>query len=83
MGPGREGARRFLEESVDVPERIADAVYAAKGLKRAVPAQAPGEEAKAPRRAHRARAEPRAGRGRTRVRFPSPPTIIEQIQTVN
>jgi recombination protein RecA len=45
IGQGRENARRFLRENPDVRERVADAVYAAKGLKRRVPAHA---EAKAP-----------------------------------
>jgi recombination protein RecA len=39
IGQGRETARRFLIENPDVRERIADAVYTARGLKRAVPAQ--------------------------------------------
>ena len=43
IGQGREGARRFLKENPDVRERIADAVYAAKGLKRRVPARAEAE----------------------------------------
>jgi recombination protein RecA len=50
IGQGRESARRFLRENPDVRERIADAVYAAKGLKRRAPArepQASAEEAKA------------------------------------
>ncbi len=44
IGQGRENARRFLLENPDVRERIADAVYTAKGLKRAVPAQVEGGE---------------------------------------
>jgi recombination protein RecA len=40
IGQGRENARRFLMENPDVAERITDAVYAEKGLKRAVPAAA-------------------------------------------
>jgi recombination protein RecA len=36
IGQGRENARRFLLENPDARERLADAVYAAKGLKRAV-----------------------------------------------
>jgi recombination protein RecA len=48
IGQGRENARRFLLENADVSERIADAVYAAKGLKRQVPAQAPDGAAEAP-----------------------------------
>ncbi len=49
VGQGRENARRFLKENPDIRERIADAVYAAKGLKRRVPAQPPaaGEAAEA------------------------------------
>jgi recombination protein RecA len=38
VGQGRENARRFLKDTPDVRERIADAVFAAKGLKRRVPA---------------------------------------------
>jgi len=38
IGQGREQARKFLKENGDVRSRIADAVYAAKGVKRAVPA---------------------------------------------
>jgi recombination protein RecA len=41
IGQGREQARKFLKENSDVRSRIADAVYAAKGMKRAVPT-APG-----------------------------------------
>ncbi len=47
IGQGRENARRFLKENPDARERIADAVYAAKGLKRAVRAQAPEAESAA------------------------------------
>jgi recombination protein RecA len=47
IGQGRENARRFLLENPDVRERIADAVYTAKGLKRAVPARPEGGEAAA------------------------------------
>ncbi len=39
VGQGRENARRFLQENPDIRDRIAEAVYAAKGLKRAVPAR--------------------------------------------
>ena len=35
--------RRFMKENVDVCERLADAVYAAKGLKRQVPVEAVAE----------------------------------------
>ena len=37
IGQGRENARRFLKENPDACDRLADSVYAAKGLKRAVP----------------------------------------------
>ena len=37
IGQGREAARRFLKENHDVRDRIAEAVYAAKGIKRAIP----------------------------------------------
>jgi recombination protein RecA len=43
IGQGRENARRFLKENPDIRERLADAVYSAKGLKRAVPAKANGD----------------------------------------
>jgi recombination protein RecA len=39
IGQGRENARRFLVANPDVRERIAQQVYEAKGLKRAVPTQ--------------------------------------------
>ena len=50
IGHGRENARTFLKENPDVCERLADAVYAAKGLKRRVAAkpespQTTGDEA--------------------------------------
>jgi recombination protein RecA len=50
IGQGRENARRFLLENPDIRERIAQAVYEAKGLKRAVPAVVEGaaEEEAAP-----------------------------------
>jgi recombination protein RecA len=44
IGQGRENARRFLRENPDVRERVAEKVYAAKGIKRAVPAR-PAPEA--------------------------------------
>ncbi len=44
IGQGREKARRFLSEHPDVRGRIAEAVYADKGLKSEVPA-APANEA--------------------------------------
>ncbi|MEN8377002.1 MAG: recombinase RecA [Gemmatimonadota bacterium] len=49
IGQGRENARRFLRENPEIRERLAEAVYAAKGIKRSVPAQAPeaAEEAAA------------------------------------
>jgi recombination protein RecA len=49
IGQGRENARRFLLDNLEICERLAEAVYAAKGLKREVPATAPaaGEEATA------------------------------------
>jgi recombination protein RecA len=34
IGQGRENARRFMLENLDVKERLADAVYAHHGLKR-------------------------------------------------
>ncbi len=37
IGQGRENARRFMKENPEVLDRIADAVYTAKGLKRQVP----------------------------------------------
>jgi recombination protein RecA len=37
IGQGREKARRFLNENPDICARIAEAVYAEKGLKRKVP----------------------------------------------
>ena len=39
IGQGRENARRFLRENVEVCDRIGDAVYTAKGLKRRVPVE--------------------------------------------
>jgi recombination protein RecA len=42
IGQGRENARRFLLENPEVCERLAEAVYAAKGLR---PAAAPGPPA--------------------------------------
>jgi len=43
IGQGRENARRFLLENPEVCERLADAVYAAKGIKLPVPTGAPAE----------------------------------------
>jgi recombination protein RecA len=37
IGQGRENARRFLCENPDIRDRLAEAVYTAKGLKRQVP----------------------------------------------
>jgi recombination protein RecA len=37
IGQGREAARRFLKENHDSRDRLAEAVYAAKGIKRGVP----------------------------------------------
>jgi recombination protein RecA len=53
IGQGRENARQFLKENTDAREQLADAVYAAKGLKRlvrsgAAPAGEAGESEKAP-----------------------------------
>jgi recombination protein RecA len=48
IGQGRENARRFLIENPEVRERLADAVYAAKGIKRQVPAQGRESAAEAP-----------------------------------
>jgi recombination protein RecA len=53
IGQGRENARRFLRENLDARERLAEKVYAAKGIKRAVPA----------RPAHPRSGSPRAGPG--------------------
>ena len=39
IGQGRENARKLLLENPDVRGRLADAVYAAKGIKRQVPAK--------------------------------------------
>ncbi|HEY8120153.1 MAG TPA: recombinase RecA [Myxococcota bacterium] len=46
IGQGREAARRFLKENHDSRDRLAEAVYAAKGIKRPVPT-APVREAAA------------------------------------
>jgi recombination protein RecA len=48
IGQGRENARRFLIENADIRERIADAVYAANGLKRRVPVDREEGVAEAP-----------------------------------
>ena len=40
IGQGRENARKLLLENPDVRTRLANAVYAAKGIKRQVPARA-------------------------------------------
>jgi recombination protein RecA len=39
IGQGRENARRFLKENPDARDRLAEKVYAAKGIKRAVAAR--------------------------------------------
>ena len=44
IGQGRENARRFIQENRDMGDRLADAVYAAKGLKRPVRAIGPDAE---------------------------------------
>jgi recombination protein RecA len=44
IGQGRENARRFLIENPDACERLADTVYAAKGLKRHVLARPGGKD---------------------------------------
>jgi recombination protein RecA len=41
IGQGRENARRFLVENPEVCDRLADSVYAAKGVKLPAAAQAP------------------------------------------
>ena len=48
IGQGRENARRFLIENPDISERIADAVYAANGLKRQAIVQGEESAAEAP-----------------------------------
>jgi recombination protein RecA len=50
IGQGRENARRFIKDNPDVCERLAEAVYAAKGLKRLAPAniQPTAESGEAP-----------------------------------
>ena len=48
IGQGRENARRFLIENPDIRERIADAVYAANGLKRQALVQGEEGAAEAP-----------------------------------
>jgi recombination protein RecA len=53
VGQGRENARQFLKENPDIREELANAVYAAKGLKRLVradtaPAGETGEPEEAP-----------------------------------
>jgi recombination protein RecA len=44
IGQGREAARRFLKENPDVRLQLAEAVYAAKGIKRPVPVGAAAKE---------------------------------------
>ena len=50
VGQGRESARRFLKENPDLRERLAEAVYAARGVKRGVPVEGAleGSEVEAP-----------------------------------
>ncbi len=48
IGQGRENARRFLKEHPEACERLSDAVYAAKGLKRPVSSVEPDKEEAAP-----------------------------------
>jgi recombination protein RecA len=48
IGQGRENARRFMKENPDVKEHLAEAVYTAKGLKRAVPVVPEVAEAQEP-----------------------------------
>ena len=62
IGQGRENARRFLRENPDARERLAEKVYTAKGIKRAVPARAAAAEP-ARRRASRRESPPGMGRG--------------------
>ncbi len=45
IGQGRENARRFLKENPDIGHRLAEEVYAARGLKLPVPAGEPAAEA--------------------------------------
>jgi len=45
IGQGRENARRFLLENPDVCARLADAVYAAKGIKRLAAVDGPAADA--------------------------------------
>jgi len=47
IGQGRENARRFLKDNPDACEHLADAVYAAKGLKRLTSAKAATAETSA------------------------------------
>jgi recombination protein RecA len=50
VGQGRDAARRFLKENPDLRERLAEAVYAARGVKRGVPVEGAleGSEVEAP-----------------------------------
>jgi recombination protein RecA len=47
IGQGRENARRFIQEKPEVADRLADAIYAAKGLKRPTRANVPAVETEA------------------------------------
>jgi len=60
IGQGRETARRFLRENVEVCDRISDAVYTAKGLKRQIPV-APREAADAEEAAPDSAVDPATG----------------------
>jgi recombination protein RecA len=44
IGQGRENARRFIKENPDICERLAEEVYAAKGLKRLARASTDSDE---------------------------------------
>ena len=48
IGQGRENARKFLIENRDVQAQIAEAVYAAKGLKQPVPVADPNADLEGP-----------------------------------
>jgi recombination protein RecA len=48
IGQGRENARAFLKDNADVAARIAEAMYAAKGVKRKVPAAEAAPESAPP-----------------------------------
>jgi recombination protein RecA len=48
IGQGRENARRFLKENADACTRLTEEVYASRGLKLRVPAQAIDQHVDAP-----------------------------------